>query len=122
MKKGNIGDGLVFHAGFPNAAEDRPLGGALSLDSYLIKHPVSTFFWRLEQIEPTMGWPAGSLLVIDKGLDPKTGDTVAVVSDDDFGLRILRNRQFYRLDGQEDLTENVFVWGVVTHVIQALRK
>ena len=47
MSKGSIDDGVVFHAGFPNAAEDERFG-SLSLDTLVVKHRASTFFWRLE--------------------------------------------------------------------------
>lgn len=116
MNKGSVDDGVVFHAGFPNAAEDEKFG-SLSLDALVVKHRASTFFWRLETEVPELFWPSGSVLVVDRALDPKEGSVVVATSGDEFILTRLRAGKMYRLSG-ERMEADVSVWGVVTYVIQ----
>lgn len=116
MTKGSIDSGVVFHAGFPNAAEDERFG-SLSLDTLVVKHRASTFFWRLETAVEHMLWPAGTVLVVDRALDPKEGGLVVVVVDDDFLLCRFHRKGFMRLEGG---SVDGSCWGVVTYAIQKL--
>lgn len=116
MSKGSVDDGVVFHAGFPNAAEDAKFG-SLSLDALVVKHRASTFFWRLEADVEELSWTAGSVVVVDRALEPKVGSLAVVVVDDDFVLARYRERGFESLTG---LRVNGELWGVVTYAIQKL--
>lgn len=118
MKKGDIEDGLVYHAGFPNAAEDQRLGG-LSLDKLAVKHRASTFFWRLEGDIVELQWRAGSIVVVDRSLNPSPGRFAVVVIDDDFTLCQVVREGFVTLGGGP-MSSGATVWGVVTHVLQEL--
>lgn len=114
-------------AGFPSPADDY-IQGRLSLDEHLIQHKDSTFFVRAKG-NSMMGAGIfdGDLLVVDKSLEPQSGDIVIAVMDDELTVKrlirqgdtvILRpeNPRFKDIelkDGQE-----LQVWGVVTSTIK----
>lgn len=114
MNKGSIDEGVVLHAGFPNAAEDGKFG-SLSLDNLVVNHRASTFFWVLESAVDELLWPAGSIVVVDRAIDPKEGSYAVVIADDDFLLCRFRKTGFERLDGGK---VDGSIWGVVTYCIQ----
>lgn len=120
MKKGSTEDGVVFHAGFPNAGEDQA-GGGMSLDAQVFRHRLSTYLWRLEQSIPEMGWQAGSVVVVDRALSPRQNDLVVAVADEDFVVRKLHQKRLYDLNGKPEEAEQVAIWGVITHVLQEYR-
>ena len=120
MDKGSIEDGLVYHAGFPNTAEDGNLG-SLSLDSLVVKRRASTFFWRLEAAVPELHWKSGSLLVVDRALTPKHGSVGVMVADGEHVLARFNKSMPLRLDGSR-FDGEVSPWGIVTYCIQALDK
>lgn len=118
MNKGLREDGAVFHAGFPNAAEDARFG-SLSLDSLVAQHRASTFFWRLDSDIEELQWRKGSIVVVDRAIDAKEGNNVIVILDSDFVIARCHQKRFYRLDGTI-LEGEVAVWGVATYIIQPL--
>ncbi len=120
MKKGDVSDGLVFHAGFPNAGEDQN-GRYLSLDKTVFRHRLSTFLWRLESDIPEMKWAAGSVVVVDRALAPRQGDFVVAVVDEEFVVRRFHQKRLYDFRGEVETSELVAVWGVITHVLQEYR-
>lgn len=121
MKKGSSQEGVVYHAGFPNAGEDRR-GLALSLDALAIRHRVSTFLWRLPSDGvPEFGWQGGSVVVVDRALSPRENDLIVALIDEDFVVRRLRDKHLYRPDGERETAEQASIWGVVTHVLQEYR-
>ena len=69
----------AVEAGFPSPADDH-LEGSLDLNSYLIKHPASTFFVRVSG-ESMVG--AGifnnDILVVDRSIKPSNGKVVIAV-------------------------------------------
>ncbi|MEO5691241.1 MAG: hypothetical protein ABIQ64_03585 [Candidatus Saccharimonadales bacterium] len=117
MKKGATSEGLVYHAGFPNAGEDQH-GQNLSLDKLVIQHRASTYFWRLEQEIPLLGWKADSIVVVDRAAVPTTSRLSVVVVDDDFVVARMRDNHFVDLSGHR-LDESVLLWGVITHCVQS---
>ncbi len=117
MKKGATTDGLVYHAGFPNAGEDQH-GQNLSLDKLVIQHRASTYFWRLEQEILQLGWKADSIIVVDRAAVPTATRLCVVVSDDDFVIARIKNKQFIDLSGHH-LDDSVQLWGVITHCVQS---
>lgn len=121
MKKGDVSGGVVYHAGFPNAGEDRQ-GLALSLDALAIRHRVSTFLWCLPADGvPELGWQGGSVVVVDRALSPRQNDLLVALIEEDFVLRRFRDKQLYRPDGERETAEQASIWGVVTHVLQEYR-
>lgn len=110
-------------AGFPSPADDY-IAGRLSLDQHLIQHRDATFFVRAKGNSMVgAGIFDGDLLVVDRSLNPSSGDIVIAVLDAELtvkrlirrdGLVILKpeNPEFREIvlkDGQE-----LQVWGVVT--------
>ena len=107
---------------------DDYIQGRLSLDEHLIQHKDSTFFVRAKGNSMIgAGIFDGDLLVVDKSLEPQSGDIVIAVMDDELTVKrlirqgdtvILRpeNPRFKDIelkDGQE-----LQVWGVVTSTIK----
>lgn len=125
MKKGSVGDGLVYHAGFPNAAEDQRIA-ALSLDSLVVQHRASTFFWRLEETISELHWLAGTIVVVDRALAPRHGDMVVAVIDEEFVVRSYQLRgtapRLMRPDGSVEDGATIALWGVITYVVQEMRR
>ena len=120
MDKGSIADGLVYHAGFPNAAEDQ-IGHGLSLDSLVFRHRVSTYLWQLEDAIVELGWTAGSIVVVDRSLQPRPGDLVVAIVDGRFVVRRWARAHLVGLDGAADSGAEVSIWGVITHALQKYR-
>lgn len=81
-------DAPAVSAGFPNPAENE-IEKPLSLDELLIGRPSSTFFLRLQgsSMEPTI--PDGSILVVDRSVQPRNGRIVVVSVDDQFLVKEL---------------------------------
>jgi len=124
MKKGSVSDGVVYHAGFPNAGEDRqalPVG----LESLIVKHRTSTYLWRLDdEGVAELGWGPGSIVVVDRAIEPRHGDKIVAVVEGDFVVRIYQKTESAALftpGGNREESDNVALWGVVTYVIQAMR-
>ncbi len=120
MKKGSVSNGLVFHAGFPNAGEDQN-GQYLSLDKSVFRHRLSTFLWKLDADIPEMKWARGSVVVVDRALSPRQGDFVVAVVEEDFVVRRYHQKHLYDFRGELETSEQVSVWGVITHVLQEYR-
>lgn len=102
--------GVAVHAGFPNAAVDRS-GTALSLDQLLIRHPVSTYFFRIEGRQwEDQGVFDGDLAIIDRAVLPQEQDVV--ISWDEAGsFCVERFRAAQRHNH----------WGVVTVIVHRYR-
>lgn len=119
MKKGSIDQGLVYHAGFPNAGEDQH-GVSLSLDKLVVKHRASTYFWRLESEVPELHWPAGTIASVDRAVSPASSRIVVATIEGVFVLCRVRRDGLYLLDGTKAAADST-VWGVVTYAIQEVR-
>jgi DNA polymerase V len=114
-------------AGFPSPADDY-IEGRLSLDEHLIQHKDSTFFVRAKGNSMVgAGIFDGDLLVVDKSLNPSSGDIVIAIVDGDLTVKRLikrgskivlkpenpRYKEIEFKDGQE-----LQVWGVVTSTVK----
>lgn len=106
----NPHDGVSVHRGFPNPAADnygRRTALALDLNKLLVKHPSSTFLFRIaghHWVE--QGIFDGDLAIIDRALTPHAYDIVLIWCDDNFELH-----------RRNTITENKHIWGVVSAVI-----
>lgn len=79
-------------AGFPSPADDY-IEDRLSLDQHLIQHKDSTFFVRAKGNSMVgAGIFDGDLLVVDKSLNPVSGDIVIAVVDGDLTVKRLIKR------------------------------
>lgn len=117
-------------AGFPNPAEDAR-SAALDLNELVVRHPVSTYYLRVEGDSMTgAGIVAGDIVVVDKSLQPKTGDVVVAAVDGDFTLKHLKrdgnkawlvaaNPAYPPIALHE--AADAQLWGVVTYVIHKTR-
>lgn len=103
-------DGVSVHSGFPNPALDRRGRGArlaLDLNQLLIKHPSSTYLFRVAGHRfSDQGVYDGDVAVVDRALRPRPADLVVA----------------WRLDGStlchyRDLTASDQYWGLVTAII-----
>ena len=118
-------------AGFPSPADDY-IDDRLSLDEHLIHNKNATFFVRAKGNSMTgAGIFDGDLLVVDKSLNPSSGDIVIAIMDGDLtvkryikqGAKVMlkpenpRFKEIVLQDGQE-----LQVWGVVTSTVKKFIK
>lgn len=104
--------GVSIHAGFPNPAADKALGG-LDLNQLLVQHSSSTFLFRIRgNFWEDRGIFDGDIGVIDRALDPRANDLVICVGElsDDFTLTSYKK-----------IPADTVVWGVVTAIIHQFR-
>ena len=99
-------EGVVEHRGFPNPATDTNIV-PLDLTKLLIKHPLSTFFMRID----SNGWEhfgifKEDLAIIDRSLKPKPIDLVIWWDETAFVLS-----RFHKLP------LNTTIWGVITSIV-----
>jgi DNA polymerase V len=109
-------------AGFPSPAEDHQIE-RIDLMSQLIKHPQATFMLRVSgESMRDAGILDGSVVLVDKAIQPESGHTVIAVVDGEFtcktlhilpgGMRLKAANPDYPdivpKDGQ-----TVEIWGVV---------
>ncbi len=110
----NRTDGTVVgvHAGFPNPAAERP-GSPLSLDKLLIRHPNSTYFFRIRGHSwYRYGVFDGDLALIDRAADPREGQDLVVWWQESGEFALSR---FTRADQQN-------IWGMVIAIIHPTRE
>lgn len=118
-------------AGFPNPAEDAP-GLALDLNNLMVPHPVSTYYLRVDGDSMAgAGVNSGDIVVVDKSLNPKSGDIVVAAVDGDFTLKYLRREsptKAWLVAAHPDYpplalheAADAQLWGVVTYVIHQIR-
>lgn len=115
-------------AGFPLPAEEY-IESILDLNEYLVQNKTSTFLLRVKgDSMRDIGIFDGSILVVDKSLEPMDGNTVIAAVDGEFLVKI------YRIQGKKHMLvaankdyqpiiidETVTVWGVATNCINGLR-
>ncbi len=120
-----------IQAGFPSPA-DNYITESFDLNRELVRHPAATFYGRVsgdsmieEGIEP------GDILVIDRSIEPDSGDLAVCCIDGEFTLKRIRleKNRVWLIPSNEMFDpilvtpENEFsVWGVVTHTVKAYRR
>jgi SOS-response transcriptional repressor LexA len=105
------GTDISVHAGFPNPAAERS-GSPLSLDRLLIRHPGSTYIFRIRGHNwHRYGVFDGDIALIDRVLTPRENDLVVWWSEGgEFALSQLVRAQ------------QPSIWGTVTAIIHDTRK
>ena len=117
-------------AGFPSPADEEP-HEKLDLVRLLVRHPASTFFFRIggtSMVEANMD--EGDIIIVDRSVEPYNGCSAVCFIDGEFTVKRVE-----MLDGRVRLMpanelndkykpiviepDNQFViWGVVTYVIK----
>ncbi len=79
--------GVSLHAGFPNPAADVNSSAPLSLDKLLIRHPSSTYLFRVRGDDwQDEGIFDGDIALIDRAIVPRGHDLVIGWQDDNFAF------------------------------------
>jgi DNA polymerase V len=117
-------------AGFPSPADDH-VDRALDLQELCVRNPAATYFVRVEghsMVEA--GIHDGDVLVVDRSLEPADGRVVVAVLHGELTVKRLRvrgpkvwlapeNPLFPPVEVTREM--DFEVWGVVTHVVHAMR-
>jgi DNA polymerase V len=107
-------DGVSVHSGFPNPALERRGQGnrlALDLNQLLIRHPSSTYLFRITGHRwSDEGIYDGDIAIIDRSRRPRPDQLVIVWQDSNFII--------YR---QRHVAADETVWGVLTAIIHQYR-
>lgn len=102
------GTDIAVHAGFPNPAAERS-GAPLSLDKLLIRHPSSTYFFRVRGHSwHRWGVFDGDLAIIDRAITPKPSDLVVWWD---------QNGEFCL--SRFDRTTRTNSWGTITAIVHS---
>ena len=103
---------ISVHAGFPNPAADTDRRrSSLSLDQLLLRHPSSTYLFRLRGHQwAREGVNDGDIAVVDRAIGPTRSDLVIAWQDDEFMLA-----------RRHSLPDNTTPWGVVTAIVHQYR-
>lgn len=103
------GTSIQVHAGFPNPAAERS-GAPLSLDKLLVRHPSSTYFFRIRgHTWHRWGVFDGDIAIIDRAIQPRERELVIWWQESgEFTLS-----PFDRIEQQP-------VWGTITAIIHQL--
>ena len=114
-------------AGFPSLADEEPTE-KLDLVKLLVRHPSSTFFFRIggtSMVDAEMD--EGDIVIVDRSIEPYNGCSAVCFIDGEFTLkRIQRHKDYIELIAANpnfkpiriDANSNFVVWGVVTYVIK----
>jgi DNA polymerase V len=76
-------------AGFPSPAQDE-IAGRIDLNRDLVKHPLATFYVRVEGVSMEPRIHCGELLVVDRMVATKDGDIVVARLGQEFTVKRLR--------------------------------
>lgn len=114
-------------AGFPSPADEEPTE-KLDLIKLLVRHPSSTFFFRIggtSMVDAEMD--EGDIVIVDRSIEPYNGCSAVCFIDGEFTLkRIQRHKDHIELIAANpnfkpihiDTNSEFQVWGVVTYVIK----
>jgi len=118
-------------AGFPNPAEDAS-STPLDLNELMIRRPAATYFMRVDgESMQDAGVHSGDIVVIDKSLEPTSGDMVVAFIDGEFTLKFFKLKDgegwlvpannAYEPIKVSDEGQDFQIWGVATFTIHARR-
>lgn len=118
---------LGVKAGFPSPAQDY-LTESLDLMKEIVRHPAATFFARVSgESMKDAGINDGDILVVDKSLSPRSGDTAVCYIDGEFTVKKLKisksviwllpcNGEYKPIKVTPE--NNFLIWGVVTYSLK----
>ena len=83
---------FLVPAGFPSPAQDE-IAGRIDLNRDLVRHPLATFYVRVEgdSMEPRIH--SGELLVVDRMVETKDGDIVVARLGQEFTVKRLHTEE-----------------------------
>lgn len=114
-------------AGFPSPAQDY-ISQAIDLNKELIHHPASTFYGRVSgDSMKDAGLSDGDILVIDKSLEPRSGNMAVCFIDGEFTIKYIQiekeviwlipaNEKYKPIKVTAD--NDFLIWGIVTYSIK----
>lgn len=121
-----------IQAGFPSPA-DGYIESMITLNELCISNPSTTFFGKVvgKSLEDIYIYE-GDILVIDKSIKPMNKDLVVCILDGEFNAKIFyrdKNNCIQLLSANPDFKPMIItqcmdfkVWGVITFVIQNIKK
>ncbi len=90
--------------------KDKPNDRPLDIHDYLVKHPASTFFMKMEGDGPDgSGVSSGDILVVDRAVTAKKGNLAVVIVDGE-----LKVEKFSSKFESEEMS----LWGVVVGLLR----
>ena len=114
-------------AGFPSPSAD-DLEGEIDPIAWVVRHPASTFWWRVEgNCLWDVGIRDGDLIAVDRAGKRRVGRAVLAIVDGAVTAKILRKKgdQYFLApaNAQEafpdiKLTEDSEIWGVIAGVVR----
>lgn len=116
-----------IQAGYPSPADDY-IAAPIDLNRELIAHPASTFLGRIRGDSMIdAGIYDGDLVVVDKSLNPKTGQIAVCFVNGEFTIKYIKiqkksillipaNKEFNPIRVTPD--NDFVIWGVVTYSIR----
>lgn len=117
-------------AGFPLIPPD--ITSVIDLNKEIIKHPASTFCGRVSgdsMLDANLS--DGDIIVIDRSLDPRDGDMAVCIIDNEFTAKFIKIEKdgIWLIPANENYTpvkvtdsENIEVWGIITHCIKKIKR
>lgn len=118
--------GQKVPAGFPSPATDY-IEGSLDLNEYLVAHPSSTFFVRVDGYSMIKaGIFPDDILVVDRSVEPISGKIVVAIYDGELTVKRLKieHGRYWLIPESDDYPPiciredtDFQVWGVVSWVI-----
>jgi DNA polymerase V len=122
----------AVHAGFPSPAADHS-GERINLTEEMTPNPETTFYAQIDgDSMRDAGILNGDIVVVDRSLQPKTGDIIVAYIDGEYTIKEFRldpsercawliphNPDFQPIRVTEE--SNFSVWGVVTYAIHNVR-
>ena len=114
-------------AGFPSPAAD-DLEGEIDPIAWVVRHPASTFWWRVEgNCLWDVGIRDGDLIAVDRAGKRRVGRAVLAIVDGAVTAKILRKKgdQYFLAPANTQeafpdikLTEDSEIWGVIAGVVR----
>ena len=114
-------------AGFPSPADEEPRE-KLDLIKLLVRHPASTFFFRVggtSMIDAEMD--EGDIIIVDRSIEPYNGCSAVCFIDGEFTVKRLERHSDHtmliaanpKFEPIRISADNEFaIWGVVTYIIK----
>ncbi|MDD3202076.1 MAG: translesion error-prone DNA polymerase V autoproteolytic subunit [Bacteroidales bacterium] len=126
------GDGVLMgnvRAGFPSPSDD--VREKLDLAKLLVRHPASTFFFRISGVSMVdAAMDEGDIVIVDRSLEPYNNCKAVCYIDGEYTLKRVEissdrvrlmpanetDTRYKPIDVHQE--SNFMIWGVVTYIIK----